>query len=505
MDKIKFKDSIVIERSLTDSVISDAKSILKKDKTPSLKVTIDATHSGVLINRRVYPGKYVKEGYTDLVSKEDGGTAEFSKPILRHHDSHEDAIGRIVGAKYTQLKNGFDFEHDFLDPDPNGSKGSGVVTIDAIITDPDAIEKILDTRYLSVSAGHHSPVFLCSTCGDSLYECPHMPGYKYDIDGERDEDVGTVCYGITGKMFYDEVSFVNFPASPPAKLINHEWQDSKSDWNKNDTITTQINKKKEAVRNLSLCDSDGELSLLSGKHESSKPKKTAMSVSPAVADKLKHVLSSETPSKSDESSNDRPSVVDPNSGVLDEERTLDKAKHLETPTEENKMDADKLKELTDEISSLKDALETAKTQVTDLKAQVEAKDSNITRLTTDAEAMQTKMSGSLALSLATLRTRFNKLTPKKDGEEEFDLEKYVEGLSKRSVDSLQDSLQDLMADLDRQPETPEAPKVNGKTADEIVKDDQVADPTLSKGSKPTVTKKSVAKSSEDILNDGLGL
>lgn len=505
MNKIKFKDSLIIESLVDEASKTDVAEILRRDKNPRLRVEIDATHSGVVINQRVYPGKHVKNGYKTFFSKDRGGLGEYDKPILKHHDLQEDPIGRVIDARYTQLKTGDIFEYDYLQPEPNGSKGSGVVTVTGIISDPDSIKKITDSRFLSVSAGHSSPMLLCSTCGESVMDCSHMPGKRYGADGELDEEGGSMCYAITGPMTYHEVSFVNLPASPSAKLVNFNWTDSKEIWSK-EIIASQITGKKESVRTFSLCDDDGELSLLNSRYKSSN-KKTVVAVSPAIADKLKHVMSSEEPIRADEALNARPTDNGPVSGGSSVEQNLDKANDLDTQSkEDNKMTDNKIESLETEVKGLTDQLATAKTEVDTLKKQVEAKDSQIQRLTTDSAAVQSKMAKALALSLASIRTKLKKSgTEGVDSKEKFD--SYVEKLSTRSIDSLQDSLQDLMGELD-QLVVDSKPEVKAQPAAEVVATDKVSAPTLSKGTKPEtkVTKKSTAPSrAEDALSKALGL
>ena len=500
MTEIHFKDSIVIAQPVSDTLKTDASTILNRDKKTSLKVQIDATHSGALINRRVYPGRFVKNGYKSFFSKDNGGTAEYDKPILKHHDMHEDPIGRIVSAMYTQLAFGDDFDNDFLHPDKKGGKGSGVVTIDAIISDSESIEKILDSRYLSVSAGHSSPYLLCSTCGDSLYTCEHYPGEKYNVEGEADAE-GEECYGITGPMTYHETSFVNLPASPPAKLINFAWEDSKEEWGKKGYIASQIQGRKDTVRNFCLCDEDGELSLLNGEHKESK-KKTVVAVSPAIADKLKHVMSSDESKVADESHDDRKPDDGDSLEVLNVERNLDKATDNSgiKSEEDNQMEKE-LEKMQTELDALKDELATAKTKVTDLENEVQAKDSQIERLTADAQASREETSKSLAVALSTLRTRFGKALPKGEDGEELSVEDYTEKLSARSVESLKDSLSDLMFEIDQLP----ADQKVTKSAQDIVSNDKVTDPNLKdKGMSPKKKASDTApKSAIDVLSNGL--
>jgi hypothetical protein len=498
---INFKDSLILEKLLTDSLKSDVSQIINRDRQPKLRVEIDATHSGTIINNRVYPGIHVKDGYKSFISKERGGSSEYDKPILKHHDLTDDPIGRIVDARYSQLKSGEDFEYDFLTPDANGSKGSGIVTVTALITDSESIKKIVDSRYLSVSAGHSSRSLHCSTCGDSILECSHIPGKTYNDEGESDPE-GRMCWAVTGPMTYHEVSFVNLPASPSAKLTNFSWQDSKEEWCKKDNIiASQTLGKKEAVRNLVLSDEEGELSLISNKYVSN-TKKTVIAVSPAIADKLKHVISSDKSTSKSEPSNGH--IPEKNSKeVLTVEQNLDKAKNLDNKSKEDqKMDVT-LETLQAELSSLKDQLSTVKTENEALKNQVTTKDNEIVKLEKDAKEGKAAVSKSLALCLASLRSNLNKVDSELiDSDEKFN--KYVDSLATRTIESLQDSITDLMSDKSTKVTKPSD---NGTPADKIISGDKINSPVMSKSKdgKPVKDEKNNNKKSKSGLDASFGL
>jgi len=72
----KFQDSVIVEPGIASSLKKDAITLLQKERGTQLEVEIDATCSGVLTNRRVYPGKYVSQGYLSFFSKDNGGTAD---------------------------------------------------------------------------------------------------------------------------------------------------------------------------------------------------------------------------------------------------------------------------------------------------------------------------------------------------------------------------------------------------------------------------------------------
>jgi len=207
----------------------DALSFLTDQKAPVLRATINATYSGYLLNRRVYPGRYLSQHdcYGDFCSKENGGTSSYDKPVLCHHDDHGEPIGRIVKSEFFKLMDGERFLDDFKNPAINYEQGSGLIQVVAVITDAEAIAKILDGRYNTVSTGQVSDHLWCSICGEdwkSSDHCTHLPGRKYQEEEDSDREV--LCYGITGKLAYHEMSYVNIPANANAVTIATEMSDS---------------------------------------------------------------------------------------------------------------------------------------------------------------------------------------------------------------------------------------------------------------------------------------
>lgn len=468
-------DRICIAQPTNKAALDDAIRMIDSDREPILKIKVDATHSGVLTNMRVYPGKKVASGYTSFFAKDKGGSAEVDKPVLRHHDSHSDAIGRIVNAMFTPLKVGQDFEMDYLNPDKMGGRGSGVVTVDAVIVDPDAIKKIVDGRYLSVSAGHHSDGYLCSVCGDSILKCDHIPGRVYNDDGEMtSREDGSLCYVITNNMTYDELSFVNMPAQPPAKLINFKWEDCKDYQNKENILVDSISTgSKDMVRALVLVDKEDEINLLTGR-KASEGKKTMVAVNDATKNKLMAALA--VPETSDDDSNVRPAE-----DGIDDERP-------EPETKEVDQDMD-VKELEQKIKGLEDKLRDADTKISELDAQVKAKDTEIERLNKESKELDSQMRTTLATSLTSLKIRLKKPdvvgldSKEKQGE-------FVAKIATRSLQSLQDSVADLMVELEHAKETPEKATSSTKTAAEIVADaDKVTNPAGNEKGKKTDQKK----------------
>jgi len=160
----------------------------------SLVCDIVATHSGMLINSRVYPQDKVKKSVKSWL-------APYKKPVLENHDYNGDVLGRVFGAKYTAYKPGDDV------PEQSGFKADGFVQLTPRIVDPVAIKKILDGRYTTVSVGMNTDHFYCSICNEDWSEgegpCEHQIGKYYDKQ---------LAYGITGVLNYKDLSFVSVPA-----------------------------------------------------------------------------------------------------------------------------------------------------------------------------------------------------------------------------------------------------------------------------------------------------
>jgi len=199
-----------------------------------LRITLAATHAGrVTRNYGFYLPEKMREGAQTLLKP-------FSKPILTHHNEHADPIGRIVNATYVDTSHSLTrdglisnlvkklndsntpFYHllniadDLIESDiltnPDFT-GLGYLLVTAEITDKEAIDKILDKRYLTVSTGASSDKAICSICKTDWVEsgrCEHLPGKYYD---------DKLCVMITGSLIYDEISFVNAPADSLARVI----------------------------------------------------------------------------------------------------------------------------------------------------------------------------------------------------------------------------------------------------------------------------------------------
>ena len=185
------------EPSQRENIMKDSKEEIKKGY--SLICEVNATHAGTIINNRIYPPDKMKRGIRSW-------TAPYKKPVLTNHDDTKDPIGRVISGKYLMTPKGLT-DGDNWKPILHESEGYGYQRLTVKITDPEAIRKILDGRYETVSVRMSTDSCKCSICGcdwsGSDGPCEHTPGTKYE---------GKLAYMTTGDLSYRELSFVNIPA-----------------------------------------------------------------------------------------------------------------------------------------------------------------------------------------------------------------------------------------------------------------------------------------------------
>lgn len=480
-----FNDAKGFEWNPSDQIISDVKGILKDSQNgkKKLKVTIDATHSGVLTNGRVYPYREVKDAYKSFFPVENGGTGKYAAPVLTHHDEYRDPIGRIVRADYRTLKSGAELEYDYENPESVGERGSGVVTVEAHILDEDSIEKVLDGRYFTVSVGFSAKDMACSICGNSIFgrKCDHIPMQRYDEEGEPDENGPYLCYGITDGIKYRELSFVNTPAQAVSQVKSFRWEDAKGSEDSLKTCLVSMQQFSESqIKQAMLITDKLEFDLLSGKE--SRQKEVKYSIAPTAQKKLKNILSDV---KAESTSNDHPE----SSGEQTQTETIEISNNKGETTMadiDNKTLEKTVASLTEEKDNLGKELATAQDRIKELEKAVQEKDTQIETSKSEVQELKTTVADMLATAVATLRVRLNK--PDTKGIDSDDARKaYVEKLAKRSIESLRDSL----ADLTLESESTE----QGKN---LLNVDKVTSPVLTEGPKPTVKPEVVKKTNVSL-------
>jgi len=219
-----------------------------------LNVTVAASHAGrITRNHGLYLPSKMSKGAKTLLSREDGGTSAYSKPVLLNHDrgggmfggSGSDPIGRIRAAEYVETPQNVvdpriqDCLKDMTEERPmwqfidivemlmasrvlysNDFAGVGYLRSTAEITDSDAIEKFLDGRYQTVSTSATTNRAVCSICREDWADlgepCEHRPGEWYSVE---DSDDKNKCFLIAGEIIYDEWSVATIPADDEAIVL----------------------------------------------------------------------------------------------------------------------------------------------------------------------------------------------------------------------------------------------------------------------------------------------
>lgn len=219
------------KHSLMDSMFREGPSSRER----GLRITYDLSHSARLINNRIYTVQGQRDGIESVLEP-------YRKPILLHHSDHTDPIGRFTGARWEDLsaqamsffgniRDFMAFKRAFDEDDIEAIvkvlnknnlvtnsdwPGLGRMRVQATIVDEDAIEKFLDGRYLTFSAGSTTDRLVCSICKNDWIEddmCEHWPGLIYD---------GEPCFHITGAFQVIEGSVVNVPADDLAQIQSME-------------------------------------------------------------------------------------------------------------------------------------------------------------------------------------------------------------------------------------------------------------------------------------------
>ena len=198
---IKVKDdySTAISTDKKDNLFNTNTGIIQQ-RSNGLLIRIAATHAGIVTrNNGFYLPDKMKRGAVTF-------TDNYKKPVLLHHQDHEDAIGRIAEATYkdtsgtiidqykgyivrdrkgnvrgtindtlindfTSGRMPFGMQVDTVISLLNDSvlqdksyEGLGYIELVANITDPIAIQKLLDGRYLTGSVGATTDSAVCSVC-----------------------------------------------------------------------------------------------------------------------------------------------------------------------------------------------------------------------------------------------------------------------------------------------------------------------------------------------------
>jgi hypothetical protein len=356
-----------------------------------LIVQMEAIHVGRTANYTFYTEEGLRAGL-------ESWTHPYNKPVLTHHNTHDgEPIGRILKA-------------EFAESTISGRKG---LIFTCEITDPDAIEKILDGRYQTVSIGATTDKVTCNICGtDRTKEwCEHWRGEEYE---------GQTCHYIIGTTYGREVSYVNVPADENAGNFSVTIEDEEEN-NTKECATLQIFQIAEGLmQNINLPD----VNLYESASEDVK----------RLVDGLLNLEEGSAPKMGQEQNPTTPT----NPG----------AQTPNTPVQESELQT-KLTEANNRIAELETKLTEAQAALSNMvieKSKVDAllaeSQAEVERLTNENAELIAKAHRALAEKVVDM-----KLALRKSDVIGITREEAIEEHIKRTEDSLNDAVKDLQAEM----------------------------------------------------------
>lgn len=172
---------------------------------------IEAIHAKKVTRNFTY---YTEEGFMqeimhpkhNIPSGVNSWLVPFPKPVLKNHNTETEPLGRIASARVVKVGRKV---YEELIP---------------AITDSDAIEKILDGRYLTTSISSETDSITCSICKQDLTKSEEgFWGHEHER-GEMYDD--KLAYWIMGHLWHSEISFVNKPSDTESKIIQINTKES---------------------------------------------------------------------------------------------------------------------------------------------------------------------------------------------------------------------------------------------------------------------------------------
>ena len=125
----------------------------------------------------------------------------YPKPIILNHDLNSEPIGRVMAAR-------MDKEED----------GSSFVRLQIAITDPVAVQKVMDKRYLTGSVGGRAGKAVCSISGDDLANLDESGKPKIARFKRGQVYKGKLAFIDMQDISFKEYSFVNQPADSKSSV-----------------------------------------------------------------------------------------------------------------------------------------------------------------------------------------------------------------------------------------------------------------------------------------------
>jgi|GEM_PF-5192516 hypothetical protein len=237
------KDSLAcIAPKVRDHVANMVLDSAKSGSKVGLLSEIAVTHGGIVNGNFGY---YKPE---ELAQSTKSWTEPYPKPVLKNHDTQTEPLGRNLGSiwRSTVPITTPNFKNSIRSQDFS-FRGLGHMQNLVNVSDPEAVQKVLDGRYLTVSVSGETDAMTCSICNQNWLSdgrCEHRFGHEY-----TDEDTGItqMAYWTGGKFVWDELSFVNEPADPFAVVLNREIEGDAKDsilevynYKENTTIDKQV-------------------------------------------------------------------------------------------------------------------------------------------------------------------------------------------------------------------------------------------------------------------------
>jgi len=182
---LEFTETLTIEVPDVEEQVA-AFSEKEYRKGHGLIVELAAIHEGLTANYNKYSARTLEESVSSWVTP-------YAKPVIRNHDLASEPVGRVMAAKMEK-------EAD----------GTPYTMLQVAVTDPEAIQRVLDQRYLTGSVGGKAEEAICSVCSAdwaraSMHNipCRHSRGKTYK---------GKLAYVEMNGVSFKEYSFVNLPA-----------------------------------------------------------------------------------------------------------------------------------------------------------------------------------------------------------------------------------------------------------------------------------------------------
>lgn len=436
LDPSKISESTTVQ----PIILPENKKVLTESSEGLPKVLlprIEAIHAGRTRNFNRYLSEKLK-GDASLKSGVYSWLHPYPKPVIYNHDTETQSTGRVYNAAWTQ--------HTRAGRD-------GIIVIPKI-TDPDAIQKILDGRLLTVSIGATTDAAVCSICGTDILEegwCGHEKGQEYD---------GIMTEWIAGNLFFDELSWVNVPADSDAMVIDSGLVGMAEAYTANGNEIIDLGKKQtEWVLTKELAMAEGLVPTEEPKGETTLTIEELQAKVGELETQVEELTSSLEQVTSEK--NDLASELETTKESLATAQTDLEAKSTELAEKSSELEAK-----TTEAEEANSAKEAAEGQVTELTQTVEALETEKTALMETNTQLSSENHKILAERVVDLKVALGKESKRDEA---------VEAHVGRSTESLKDTLVDLLKESasvapKRQPESLGNPAggVHGKEHNGIV-------------------------------------